>query len=153
MSSITKATALFLMMAPASMASAGPAGCPQVVQNASNLATNIAGGAGTYWDHHRKYVDYKYGPSHRVAGAEKLADDEKSKASVLKGSMPNILASFQATIQTARAQKCLPETDLLALEKKFTDMARKVNFDQFPEEEFETPPYKKPLPNGVNQSH
>jgi hypothetical protein len=140
MRSITKAAALFLMMAPASMAYAGPAGCALAVQNARGLASNIAGGAGTYWDHHRKYVDYSYGKSHRVAGAKKLADDEKSNANLLKGAMPKTLASFQAAIQTARAQKCLPEADLRALEEKSIDMARNVNFNQFPVDETKAPP-------------
>ena len=111
--------------------------CSQAVQNARNLAANIAGSANTYWAHRKNFVDFKFGRSRINPNAKALADAEASQAGQLKAVVPNNFANFRAALATVRAQNCLSATELRAIEETATSHARKINFDRFPADEIE----------------
>jgi hypothetical protein len=131
-------TVVFAVAKPA-MANAAPAsGCGQVVQNINSLAGTIAGAANSYWAHRGNFVELTYGESRKtLINWQQLAAQEKSQADPLKAAMPNTLASFKALIAAAQSQNCLPSAQLSAIAEPAIKHARRVNFDQFPVENFE----------------
>jgi hypothetical protein len=138
MRQIIKAIATSLIFAAPTMASAAqPVDCTQAVQNASNLAANIASDELNYWNHRQNFVYYKYGKWRQIVNASTLADKEKSFAAQIRGTTPNRLASFQAAIAIVQAQNCLSAAALRAMLETTTTRARKINFDQFPVTETE----------------
>jgi hypothetical protein len=146
MSRTAKVFALFLIIAPPGMANAAPAvGCPQLVQSANSLAATIASAATNYWTHRQNFVNYTFGNLRLVANAKALAAAEKTLAVQLQAPVPNTLANFRATLATARSQNCLSAADLRAIEETATKHARKINFDQFPDDETEAT--NRPGPN------
>jgi hypothetical protein len=137
-----------IILAATTMASAAPlVDCSKAVQNARNLAANIGGSANTYWAHRANFVDFKFGRSRDNPNAKALAEAEKSLAAPLKAATPNNLANFQAALATARSGNCLSAAELRAIEETATTHARKINFDQFPDNETEaTSPGPKKMP-------
>ena len=135
MKMIVLLSAVALAVAMSAMGNAAPAGgCGQVVQNINSLAGTIAGGASSYWAHRENFVELTYGESRQtVPNALQLAAQEKSQADPLKAAMPNTLASFKAFIAAAQSQTCLSSAQLSAIAEPAIKLAKRVNFDQFPE--------------------
>jgi hypothetical protein len=141
------AAATIIFAATTTTSAAPLVDCSQAVQNARNLAANIAVSANTYWAHRRNFVDFKFGRSRINTNAKALADAEVSQAGQWKALVPNQLANFRAALTTVRSQNCLSAAELLAIEETATTQARNVNFDQFPADEIEaTGPAPKKMP-------
>jgi hypothetical protein len=137
MSRTAKVFALFLIIAPP-VANAAPAvGCPQLVQSANSLAATIASAATNYWAHRQNFVNYTYGNLRLVPNAPALAAAERALAVQLQAPIPNTLASVQAAIAMAQSQNCLSAAASQATKETATTQARKINFDQFPDDETE----------------
>jgi hypothetical protein len=52
----------------------------------------------------------------------------------LKAAMPNTLVSLKVLLASARAQNCVPPTQLSAIAEPIIKSAKGVNFDQVPDE-------------------
>jgi phage tail tape-measure protein len=139
MKAIVLLSTVVLAVAMPAMADAAPAGgCGQLVQNINSLAGTIAGGASSYWAHRANFFELTFGELRQtVINWQQLAAQEKSQADPLKAAMPNTLASFKALIVAAQSQNCLPSAQLSAIAEPAIKLAKHVNFDQFPVENFE----------------
>ena len=139
MKTIVLFSTFVLAVAMPPVANAAPAGgCDQLVQNINSLAGTIAGRASSYWTHRAKFVELTFGELRQtVINWQELAAQEKSQADPLKTAMPNTLASFKALIAAAQSQNCLPSAQLSAIVEPVHKLAKHVNFDQFPVENFE----------------
>jgi hypothetical protein len=126
-----------LATASAVVADAAPASsCPQIVQNINNGASAITGNANSYWAHRAKFVDLIFGEMQWTDPNPKLhAQQEKSQGDALRGAMPNSVASFKGLVAAAQSQNCLPPSQLLTITEPTIKRAKRVNFDQFPQEE------------------
>ena len=139
MKAIVLLSTVVLAVATPAVANAAPAGgCGQLVQNINSLAGTIAGGASSYWAHRANFVELTFGELRQtVINWQQLAAQEKSQADPLKAAMPNTLASFKALIVAAQSQNCLPSAQLSAIAEPAIKLAKHVNFDQLPVENFE----------------
>jgi hypothetical protein len=131
------AATIFIFAVTTVANAAPPVACSQAVQDARNVAANIAGSAKSYWAHRKNFADFRFGRLRNDPNAKALADAEASQASQSQALMPNNLANFRAALATARSQNCLPAAELRAMEETATTQARKINFDRFPVDELE----------------
>ena len=127
---------VFAVAFPAVGNAAAAGGCAQVVQSINSLAGTIAGGASSYWAHRGNFVELTSGESRQtVPNALQLAEQEKSQADAVKAGMPNRLASLKVLLAAAQAQGCLSPAQLSAIAEPTIKQGKRVNFDQFPEED------------------
>jgi hypothetical protein len=125
-----------LAVPPPVVANAAPgAGCSQIVQNLNDAAAAIDGDATSYWGHRARFVDLIFGPL-RLTDPDPLhaAEQEKSQADAVKAGVPGRLASFKGLSTAAQAQDCLSPAQLSGIVEPKIKHAKRVNFDQFPEE-------------------
>ena len=110
-------------------------GCRQIAQRLTAAATNINQNATAYWAHRAEFVDLIFGASgSTVPNAMQAAEQNKAQADALRATMPSTLANFKDLVSTARSQSCLPPAQLSAIVEPAIKLAKRVNFDQFPEE-------------------
>lgn len=129
----TIAIFLCLLILPAgTVQAAPPEGCAEVVKRAQGLAASISGDAKLYWAHRESYTNHMFGRSRTVRGAKAIADREKANAGPKKNRTLTNVELFQAALETASVQRCLPEAQLRAMKEATINVARRVNFDQFP---------------------
>jgi hypothetical protein len=110
--------------------------CDRILRDLDNLAQQIGAHSDSYWARRSHYLELKHG-DHRSPSVSvtKAAEREKLLASESKSSVPNLLANFRSTAAEAKSQQCLPPARLLAIRESAIKLARKVNFDRFPEDE------------------
>jgi hypothetical protein len=125
-----------LAVPPPVVANAAPgAACSQIVRNLNDAAAGINGDATSYWAHRARFVDLIFGKSSKtVPNAPQAAEQEKSQADVVKAGVPGRFASFKGLSTAAQAQDCLSPAQLSAIVEPTIKQAKRVNFDQFPEE-------------------
>jgi hypothetical protein len=128
--------------------------CTQIVQNINTGAAAVAGNTNSYWAHREKYVDLMFGQAQWTdPDPLKHAQQEKSQGDALRGAMPNSLASFKGLVATARSQNCLTASQLSAIAEPAIKRAKRVNFDQFPQEESTESSIPPQLPNPPGHTH
>ena len=137
--SIMKALIVFsiviLAIVPSVAAKAAPArGCAPVVKKIESVVAAITRSSEAYWAHRAKFVALTHDP-HPTAPETELAAREKTEADPLKAAMPKTLASLKGLVATAQSKKCLPDDQLLAVTEPAINLAKRVNFDKFPEKE------------------
>ena len=127
---------LFLGLAPAAASTAQPVGgCAQLVQGLNSAAATINQNATAYWSSRAQYVDLIFGlSSATVANATQVADQQKGQGDALRAGMPSILASVKGLVASAQSQGCLSASQLSTIVEPTIKLAKRVNFDQFPEE-------------------
>jgi hypothetical protein len=125
-----------LAVPPPVVANAAPgAACSQIVKNLNDAVAGISGDATSYWAHRARFIDLIFGESSQTdPNAQHEAEQEKGQADAVKGGVPGRLASFKGLITAAQAQSCLSPTQLSAIVEPTIKQAKRVNFDQFPEE-------------------
>jgi hypothetical protein len=130
-------TTIFLAIAWLAVVKAAPPDeCSQVLQNVDNLAADVIFGANIYWTHRKSFVEFRYDPSHsKLVDAPRLADLERSKADLIKATMPIRLANFQELLGMAQSLNCLEPAELRVIREKTTNLSRRVTFDRFPQDE------------------
>jgi hypothetical protein len=110
--------------------------CASVVQSIKSGASAISDAASSYWASRSSFVDLTFGSSSQtVADAPQVAEQTKTQADGVKAGMPGKLASFKGLIATATSQNCLSPVQLSAIIEPTIKQAKRVNFDQFPQEE------------------
>ena len=136
MKALVQFYAVVLAVATSAAASAQPVGdCAGIVQSVNELASAIAGNANSYWAHRANFVELIFGPSGlSVANAAQTAEQDKTQAEALQAPMPARLARFKDVIATAQSQSCLSPSQLSAIAEPTIKLAKRVNFDQFPQE-------------------
>ena len=136
MKAIVLLCTVVLAVAPPPAANAAPgAGCSQIVQNLNDAAAAINGDATSYWAHRARFVDLIFGESSQTdPNARQDAEQEKNQADVVKAGVPGRFASFKGLSTAAQAQDCLSPAQLSAIVEPKIKHAKRVNFDQFPEE-------------------
>jgi hypothetical protein len=105
--------------------------CARIVQDMNDLKTTISSEANSYWSHRKTYTESVN--AKQKQNAEQAAEQAKAKAGVLKAGMPIRLASLKGLLTAAEAQKCLSADQLSAIREPAYELARGVNFDQFPD--------------------
>ena len=129
------------------LAEAAPANCTQIVQNINNTAATIANGADAYWGHRANFVDLVYGSLRDSPDAQQKAGQEKAQADAEKAAMPNILARFKLFVASAQSGNCVSPTQQSTIVEPTIKFAKRVNFDQFPNEvESQTSPGPPQMP-------
>ena len=109
--------------------------CSQIVQNINDAYSGISGNADAYWTHRANFVDLVFGQSRLIVpNALQVAEQEKGQADAVKAGMPRRLNNLKGLLAAAQAQNCLSPAQLSAQAEPATKSAKRVNFDQFPEE-------------------
>jgi hypothetical protein len=123
-------------IAPAAVANAASANaCDQIVQKINDSASAIAADTDAYSAHRANFVDLIFGDSRLIVpNARQIAEQEKADADPLKAGTPNKLASFKGLVTAAQAAGCLSSAELSAIVEPTIKLAKRVNFDQFPDE-------------------
>jgi len=103
------------------------------VQDLNSAHSAIADNANSYWTHRANFVDLIFGVRLVVPNASQ--EQEKSQADAVKAGMPNRLASLKVLLAAAQAQGCLSPAQLSAIAEPTIKQGKRVNFDQFPEED------------------
>jgi hypothetical protein len=129
---------LAVIWSAAAGAQAPGGGCSQIVQQINDAYSSIADNANTYWTHRANFVTLIFGPSNAQGQNQNTqgqnAQQEKDQADAVKAGMPNQLASLRGLLTAAQAQNCLSPVQLSALAEPAIKSAKRVNFDQFPDE-------------------
>ena len=127
---------VLIAIAAADAATAQPvSGCPQIVQSLNKMAATINQNATAYWESRAHFGDLIFGlSSATVANAMQVAQQHKAHGDALRAGMPTMLANFKDVVATARSQGCLSASQLSAIVEPTIKLAKRVNFDQFPEE-------------------
>jgi hypothetical protein len=139
--SVMKAVAVFflvlaMVVRTATVNAQSIGDCASVVQSIESGASAISDAASSYWALRVNFVDLTFGSSSRtVAAAPQVAEQTKTQADGDKAGMPAKLASFKGLIATARSQNCLSPAQLSAIVEPTIKQAKRVNFDQLPQEE------------------
>ena len=128
--------AALLAIAPAAVANAqAGGGCTQIAQALTTAAASIGQNATAYWAHRAEFVDLIFGvSSSTVPNAMQVAEQNKAQGDALRSTMASTLANFKDLVARARSQSCLPPAQLSAIVEPAIKLAKRVNFDQFPEE-------------------
>lgn len=136
MKAVVLVCTVFLAVVPPAVANAQPLGnCAGIVQSVNNVASAVNGDASSYWAHRANFVDLIFGPSSStVPNAMQISEQEKTQAAALRTAMPNRLATFKGLVTMAQSQRCLSPTQLSAIAEPTIKLAKRVNFDQFPQE-------------------
>jgi len=136
MKALVLAWTVVLTLLSATVANAqGSGGCAQVAQRLSDLAATINQNATAYWAHRAEYVDRIFGgASSTLPNAMQAAEQNKAQGDALRGAMPSTLAGFRELVAMARSQNCLSPTQLSTIVEPTIKLAKRVNFDQFPQE-------------------
>jgi hypothetical protein len=131
--------AAFVVVGVAAANAAPGAGCDQIVNNINNVGALIDQDATAYWMHRANFVDLIYGPSSQVVpNAMQLAQQEQSQAAAVKAGIPARARSLRGLLTAAQAQSCLSPAQLSVIVEPRLKLTKRVNFDQFPEEPFES---------------
>jgi hypothetical protein len=110
--------------------------CASLVQRIQTSASAISSDSSSYWGNRANFVDLTFGLSRRtVPSALQVAAQRQTAANGVKAGIPAKLASFKALVATARSQSCLTPAQLSSLVEPTIKRARRINFDQFPEDE------------------
>jgi hypothetical protein len=110
--------------------------CASLVQSIQSRASAISGASSSYWGDRANFVDLTFGLSRRtVAGAAQVAAQRRTQAAGVKAGVPAQLANFKALVATARSQSCLTPAQLSSIVEPTIKRARRINFDQFPDDE------------------
>ncbi len=116
-------------------ANAAPAkGCAQIVQNLTAGASAITQNANSYWQHRANFVSLNFGRARQTVPDALTVAAEKNRGDALRAAMPNTLASFKGLVTAAQAHNCLSPAQLSAIVEPTIKLAKRVNFDQFPQE-------------------
>ena len=135
MKALNEFSMVILAIVPSVAAKGAPArGCAPVVKKIESVVAAITRSSEAYWAHRAKFVALTHDP-HPTAPETELAAREKTKADPLKAAMPKTLASLKGLVATAQSKKCLPDDQLLAITEPAINLAKRVNFDTFPEKE------------------
>jgi len=128
--------AVLVAMTPAGVANAqASGGCTQVAQRLSEAAAKINENASAYWGNRAQFVDGIFGgASSTVPNAMQAAEQNRAQGEALRAAMPSTLAGFRELVAMARSQSCLSATQLAAIVEPTIKLAKRVNFDQFPQE-------------------
>jgi hypothetical protein len=127
---------VILAIVPSVASKGAPArGCAPVVKKIKSVVAAITRSSEAYWAHRAKFVALTHDPHPTAPETEELAAREKTKADPLKAAMPKTLASLKGLVATAQSKKCLPDDQLLAVTEPAINLAKRVNFDKFPEKE------------------
>jgi hypothetical protein len=128
--------AVFIGVAPAAVANAqAVTNCTQLVRSITNVAASVSQNATAYWAHRTQFGDLIFGlSSATVANAMQVAQQHKAHGEALRAGMPGMLASFKDLVATAGSQGCLSPSQLSNIVEPAIKLAKRVNFDQFPEE-------------------
>lgn len=108
--------------------------CSQIVKNLYSDASIISQNAKSYWQHRANFVGLAYGQRRTVPNALTVAEQEKSQGNAVKAEMPSSLARFKGLVTAVQSKKCLSPAQLSAVVEPTIKLAKRVNFDQFPEE-------------------
>jgi len=109
--------------------------CARILKDLDSLSQQIGAHADSYWARRRQYIELKRGGRSANADHTKAAEREKADATASKISVPKLLENFRAVASEAQSQQCLPPARLTALREPTIKLARKINFDRFPEDE------------------
>ena len=110
-------------------------GCIQVVQNLNDFAARIDQNATTYWGYRTEFVDLIFGNSSSIVpNPMQAAEQIRAQGDALRAAMPGTLANFKGLVAMARSQSCLSPTQVSAILEPTIKLAKRVNFDQFPQE-------------------
>src|SRR5580700_9229849 len=127
---------VILAIVPRVAAKGAPArGCAPVVKKIESVVAAITRSSEAYWAHRAKFAELTHDPHPTAPETEELAAQERTKADPLKAAMPKTLASLKGLVAAARSKKCLPDDQLLAVTEPAINLAKRVNFDKFPEKE------------------
>jgi hypothetical protein len=127
---------VILAIVPSVVAKGAPArGCAPVVKKIERLVAAITRSSEAYWAHRAKFVALTHDPHPTAPETEELAAREKTEADPLKAAMSKTLASLKGLVAAAQSKKCLPHDQLLAVTEPAINLAKRVNFDKFPEKE------------------
>jgi hypothetical protein len=123
-------------LGPAAAGTAQPVGgCASLLQGLNSAAATINQNATAYWSRRAQYVDLIFGLSGAtVANATQVADQNKAQGDALRAGMPSMLANFKDLAATAQSQGCPSASQLSAIIEPTIKLAKRINFDQFPEE-------------------
>jgi hypothetical protein len=115
-----------------------PGNCSQIVQNINAAVSGISGDADAYWTHRSNFVRLIFGPSNAQGQNSNAqgqnAQQEEDQANVIKAGTPTKLASLRGLLRAAQAQNCLSPAQLSAQAEPAIKSAKRINFDQFPDE-------------------
>jgi len=136
MRALVLAGMVLLTMTPVAGANAkASGGCTQVAQRLSEAAAKINENASAYWGNRAQFVDGIFGgASSTVPNAMQAAEQNRAQGEALRAAMPSTLAGFRELVAMARSQSCLSATQLAAIVEPTIKLAKRVNFDQFPQE-------------------
>ena len=136
MKTLVSLWAVLFAIAPAAVANAqASGGCAQLVPSLSKLAATINQNATAYWAHRAEFGDLIFGlSSATVANAMQVAQQHKDQGHALRAGMPTMLASFKDLAEKAQSQGCLSPAQLSTIVEPSIKLAKRINFDQFPEE-------------------
>jgi len=128
--------AVFIGIAPAAVANAqAVTNCAQVVRSITNVAASVSQNATAYWTYRTQFGDLICGlSSATVANAMQVAQQHKGHGAPLRAGMPGTLANFKDLVAMAASQGCLSPSQLSSIVEPTIKLAKRVNFDQFPEE-------------------
>lgn len=139
MKTLVLAVTASLLAASAAANAVSAANCNRIVQELKVSASAITQNASSYWQHRRNFVSLTYGPAHRtIPNPAASAELHESQGLQLRLAMPKNLALFKQQIAEAQSQHCLSSAELSAITEVTIKLAKRVNFDQFPQEEAPT---------------
>jgi hypothetical protein len=125
-----------LATASAAVNAASTNECPRILANLKVSVFAINQNANAYWQHRANFISLNFGQKQKtVSDPLMAAGQEKIYGNTLRAAMPDSLTNFGEQVTAALSKNCITPAKLSAIAEPIIKHAKRVKFDQFPEDE------------------